>query len=176
MRGTHRRGALYRIFKPEWADPLDTTYSQQFGGRWNAPRSFGALYLNGSIEVAAANARHQHRGRAIGLFDLKPDRRPHLLTVEIPQSLLLDVVRSDEIRVLGLPANYPFNVGCAQCRPIGKRAYTEKRFCGVACRSAAECTESDWLGEEVAWFDRAPALHQSVEALPFVRWYPDLKP
>lgn len=87
-----RGGRYYRVAKPEWVDPLDLSFSKVHGGRWNPPGDFGALYLGGSEEVAAANARRQHRGRAIGLFDLRPERRPVLVTVEVPEGTVLDAV------------------------------------------------------------------------------------
>lgn len=176
MKGTYRSGRHYRVFHPDWTNPLDTSYSKQYGGRWNPSGEFGALYLNATLEVAAANARHQHRGRVIGLFDLKPDRRPHLCTVNIQRSLLLDVVNNDALTDLKLPATYPDGIDHSTCRAIGKRAYAELRLRGIACRSAAECSATHWLGEEVAWFDRSPALTESAPRLTFEKWYPDINP
>jgi len=80
LESIRRSGTYFRVFKPEWNDPLDTTYARRSSdNRWNPPGEFGALYLNKTLEVAAANARRQHAGRVIGLFDLKPARRPWLL-------------------------------------------------------------------------------------------------
>ncbi len=45
-------------------------------GAGSTPGEFGALYLNATVRVAAANARAQHSGRAIKLFDLLPEARP----------------------------------------------------------------------------------------------------
>lgn len=47
---------------------------------------------------------------------------------------------------------------------------------GVASRSAAECTRENWLGEELAWFDRAPRIVQSAVTRQFADWYPDVVP
>jgi len=171
-----RAGKYFRVFKPEWDDPLDTRPSLKYGGRWNAPGTFGVLYLNATLAVAAANARHQHLGRAIGLFDLKSSRRPHLLTVTVPRSPVLDVVSEESLKQLRLPKSYPCGITWARCRPIGKRAYLESRILGIAYRSSAECTASHWLGEELGWFDRAPSLYESSPRQTFERWYPDLKP
>lgn len=175
MKAVLRSGPYYRVFKPDWADPLDMQPGRERGGRWNAPRSFGVLYFNATFEVAAANARAQHAGRAIGLFDLKPERRPHLLTVDVPRGLHLDVVTQAGVASVKLPVNYPFRVGYARCRPIGKEAYGEQRLRGIACRSAAECTVTEWLGEELAWFDRSPSLSE-VKRQAFAAWYPDVQP
>ncbi|MGR4065930.1 MAG: RES family NAD+ phosphorylase [Vulcanimicrobiaceae bacterium] len=172
MKSIRRSGAYYRVFKPGWSDPLDTSYSKRFGARWNAPGSFGALYLNKTLEVAAANARKQHAGRAIGLFDLLPSRRPSLLEVNVPRSTLLDAVTEEGIADLGLPASYPFGVPHARCQPIGKRAYDSGEFRGIAYRSAAESTATYWVGEELAWFDSAPPLQESTSRRAFKDWYP----
>jgi RES domain-containing protein len=175
LKALSRGGHYFRVFKPDWDDPLDTKPNRERGGRWNAPGTFGALYLNATPAVAAANARRQHAGRAIGLFDLRPERRPSLLTVDVPRGLHADVVTIDGIKMLRLPANYPWNVDHERCRPIGKRAYAEARLRGVACRSAAECTATEWLGEELAWFDRSKKL-DAVERRAFTKWYPDPYP
>ncbi|MBV8709252.1 MAG: RES domain-containing protein, partial [Acidobacteriaceae bacterium] len=72
----HRSGFYYRVVAPNWVNPADTSYSKRQGGRWNPPGEFGALYLNADVHVAAANARAQHAGRALKLFDLLPEARP----------------------------------------------------------------------------------------------------
>lgn len=175
MKALSRSGHYYRVFKPGWGNPLDTRPSFTRGGRWNAAGEFGVIYLNKTLDVAAANARKQHLGRAIGLFDLKADRRPHLLTVSVPRSLHLDVVSREGVSALRLPANYPWHVDHDRCQPIGLRAYNEVRLRGIAARSAAECTAKDWIGEELAWFDRSPALRE-IERRSFSKWYPDVYP
>jgi hypothetical protein len=173
MKGLRRSGTYCRVFKPDWADPLDTSPSKLFGGRWNAPGSFGALYLNRDTTVAAANCRAQHAGRAIGLFDLQPDRRPRLLRVDVPDSPCLDVVSPSGIEELRLPAAFPLGVDHNRCRPIGLRAYRDGRFRGIACRSAAECRAMYWVGEELAWFDSSPVLRENGPRQDFASWYPD---
>ena len=175
MQTIARGGTYYRVAKPDWAQPLDTSFSKAAGGRWNPPGSFGALYLSQTVEVAAANARTQHRGRAIGLFDLRPDRRPMLLTVSASAAQVLDVVTPAGIQALRLPSAYPFRVDHARCRPIGRRAY-RSGLPGIACRSAAECTPSSWLGEELAWFDNAPPVTETHPRRVFADWYPDSIP
>lgn len=176
MHAITRGGTYLRVFKPGWGDPLDTRFSFERGGRWNAPGTFGVLYLNATVAVAAANVRAQHPGRAIGLFDLKPDRRPWLLHVHVPRSHVLDVVTLSGIGALRLPLHYPYDVSHERCRIIGKRAYADRDLRGIACRSAAECTVTWSCGEELAWFDRAPALRESGARRPFAQWYPDAIP
>jgi hypothetical protein len=176
VRRTHRAGTYFRVFKPRWDDPLDSAFSKRFGGRWNAPGAFGVLSLNATLAVAAANARLRHRGRAIGLFDLQPRSRPHLLQVHVPRSAVLDVVTDWGVNELRLPANFPWNVSHELCRPIGSRAYESKAFRGIASRSAAECSPHDWLGEELSWFDSAPPLRENGPRRAFAQWYPDAIP
>lgn len=177
MRSIIREGTYYRVYKPDWNDPLDTTCAKRSNdNRWNPPNEFGALYLNRTLNVAAANARAQHAGRAVGLFDLKPERRPHLLQVAVPRARVLDVVTASGIRALHLPKAYPFGVPHARCWPIARRAYADATLNGIACRSAAECTRTTWVGEELAWFDRAPVLKKNGSRRDFASWYPDPMP
>lgn len=177
MLGLERYGRYFRVYKPDWLDPLDTDFAKQSArNRWNLPGEFGALYLSRSLDVAAANARRRHAGRAVGLFDLKPDRRPWLLSVIVPRSQVLDVVTPAGVARLGLPREYPFGVAVERCWPIARRAYADSALSGIACRSAAECTKTTWLGEELAWFDRSPRLRESGPRRRFEDWYPDVKP
>jgi hypothetical protein len=176
MKSVSREGTYYRVYKPDWGDPLDTSFAKERGGRWSPPREFGVLYLNHSVDVAAANARASHAGRAIGLFDLKPDRRPGLLQVCVSRSSVLDVVTAVGISALRLPKTYPFSIARARCWPIARRAYADVKLSGIACRSAAECTKTTWIGEELAWFDRAPHLTENGPRRDFADWYPDPQP
>lgn len=171
-----RSGTYFRVFKPDWNDPLDTSFSKETGGRWNAPGKFGVLSLCASLAVAAANARKQHSARAIRLFDLRPERRPSLLQVNVPNGSVLDVVSEIGVREARLPADYPWNVANERCQPIGFRAYRSGRLRGIASRCAAECAPRQWLGEELSWFDCAPALKESGPRRTFARWYPDVIP
>lgn len=173
MRSLTRSGTYLRVFKPDWTDPLDTAPSRTHGGRWNPPESFGALYLCRDRSVAAANVRAQHVGRAVGLFDLKPERRPHLLQAHVPRSDCLDVVSAEGIAEVRLPRDFPFGVAHERCQSIGLRAYRSRNYRGVACRSAAECRRTAWVGEELAWFDSSPALTENGPRRDFATWYPD---
>jgi RES domain-containing protein len=171
---TSRNGRYFRVCKPDWADSADTTFSKRSGGRWNPPSEFGALYLNANVRVAAAQARHQHAGRAIALFDLRSERRPALATFDVPALTVVDVVAAEAIRTLGLPSTYPVDVAWEPCQQIARTAY-DTGLAGVAARSAAEARLNDVVGEELAYFDSQPAL-QEVERLTFAEWYPDPHP
>jgi len=180
-----RAGTYYRVIGPAWSSALNTGFSKLHGGRWNPRSAFGALYLNATIAVAAANARHQHAGRAIQLFDLRPSARPRLVDVDVTNANVLDAVTDDGLRAIGLAANYPYGVPHNQCQPIGASAYAAG-IDGVACRSAAECTPTTCVGEELALFDTfvdgatvagVPADTVVVTVLgkprAFDQWYPD---
>ena len=176
MRRIRRSGTYYRVFKPEWSDPLDTGPSKLRGGRWNSPGQFGVLYLAQTTAVAASIVRARHVGCAIGLFDVRPDRRPHLLQVAIPDSVHLDVVTPAGVNAVNLPPGYPVGVGQHRCQPIGWRAYKTTTLSGIACRSASECGPDYWVGEELVWFDRSPAVAESGPRRDFAAWYPDPVP
>lgn len=170
---TKRAGSYYRVCKPGWLDASDTAFAKLHGGRWNPAGEFGARYLNATTRVAAAQARHQHAGRAIGLFDLRPERRPELATVEVPALRVLDVVTRAALEQLGLPASYPIDVEWPDCQAIARRAYAEP-LASVAARSAAEARPTSVVGEELAVFDTVRL--RVAERRAFPAWYPDPAP
>jgi hypothetical protein len=176
MRSATRAGTYFRVYKPDWTDPLDSSFSKRIGGRWNAPGAFGVLSLNATVTVAATNARSQHRGRAIKLFDLRPERRPSLLQVSVPKSSVLDAVTERGVRDARLPDHFPWNFSHERGRTVGLRAYRSGRLRGIASRSAAECSRDEWLGEELSWFDTSPRLRENGPRRAFGQWYPDVVP
>lgn len=171
MTEVKRGGRYWRIVEPDWRDPADISYSRAFGGRWNPAGEFGALSLNATLSVAAANARARHAGRALKLFDLLPAARPHAVAFDVPPTRVVDVVSAAEIAAVGLPPSYPFGVGWPPCQAIA-RATRAAGAVGVACRSAAEATATWTAGEELALFEGGtPAV--AAERLAFAQWYPD---
>ena len=90
---TIRRGGSYnRLAEPSWADPLDMSYSRQRGGRWNAPDSFGVLYLNRDLRVARLQVQHKLRGHPYGVEDLDESEQHDLVDVEVAERDWLDCV------------------------------------------------------------------------------------
>ncbi len=169
---TVERGERYfRVVAPDWVDPASTEYSKQRGGRWNPAGEFGALYLNATIEVAAANARAQHAGRAIKLFDLLPQARPEVVVFDVPMIKVLDACTAAGIAALGFAENFPFGVGWPSCQAIAREAHTAK-LAGVASRSNAEATATRFSGEELAVFEEVSAGAPQTR-LTFLEWYPD---
>src|SRR5579863_2125385 len=170
-RVVRRGGPYYRVVAPEWIDPGDTAYSKQRGGRWNPAGEFGALYLNATIQVAAANARGQHSGRAIKLFDLLPDARPELVTFEVPMVDVLDACTPEGIATLGFAENFPYGVTWPACQAIGREAHANA-LAGVAAQSNAEAAETASVGEELALFEEV-IVGPSPARRRFDEWYPD---
>lgn len=170
-RTVRRGGVYYRVVAPEWVDPASTRYSKLHGGQWNPQGEFGALYLNATIKVAAANARAQHAGRAIKLFDLLPEARPQVVTFDVPMTDFVDAYTSEGVQELQLPSNFPFGVPGGPCQAIARDAYANGAA-GVAARSNAEVTSAAFVGEELACFDQL-VVCSPKERLRFDDWYPD---
>ena len=166
-----RGGLYYRVVAPEWTDPANTAYSKQHGGRWNPPGEFGALYLNATVQVAAANARAQHAGRAIKLFDLLPEARPELVTFDVPMTNALDACTPEGLTELGFVNNFPYGVTWPPCQAVAREAYSAG-IAGVASRSNAEVTATTFVGEELALFEHI-IIGPPQNRRRFVEWYPD---
>ena len=105
------------------------------------------------------------------LCDRRPARRPHLQEFSVSSSRFVDAVTKSGIAALGLSPSYWLSHSHARCRAIGARAY-DAREPGVACRSAAEATQTHYLGEELAVFDAARSLAVAGRRREFPEWYP----
>ena len=171
MRHVERSGPHFRVCDPSWTDPLDVTFSARHGGRWNAAGSYGVLYLNATIAVAAANARRNYDGEIATLFDLRARERPDIQFVNVASASFVDIVTPAGIRAVRLPAGFPYGVPHEPCQRIGARAYAAREI-GIATRSNADATATSFVGEELAVFDTAMTLVARGERLPFAQWYP----
>jgi RES domain-containing protein len=172
-----RGGEYHRVADPSWSEPLDGSYSMQFGGRWNAPGSFPVTYLSADLGTAKANARrlltHRLSGQPFRAEDLDPTELPVLVSVEVPDDRYLDVVSDAGCARSGLPATYPDDgsghvVSWSRCQEVGRRA-REAALPGVACRSAAPRAPLD--GEELALFGRPALVLEPRAVRPFGQWY-----
>lgn len=172
MHRVERGGVYLRVCDATWKNCGDTKPSKLFGGRWNAPGSFGVLYLCADVTVAAANARwiYERDGR-FTLFDRAPQRRPHVQEFSVRAARFVNAVTAAGVAALQLPASYPVTGRYAQCHAIGARAYAMHES-GIACRSAAEATRERNVGEELAIFDSALSLATPGLRRPFQDWYP----
>ena len=121
--------------------------------------------------MAAANARAQHSGRAIKLFDLLPEARPELVTFEVPMVEVLDACTPEGIAALGLAETFPCGVSWPSCQPIGRQVHAND-LAGIAARSNAEATQTAWVGEELALFGEV-AVGPLRARRRFNEWYPD---
>lgn len=174
MKHVTRGGLYYRVVDPSWRDPFDTSYSKRNGGRWNEPNNFGVLYLNASIDVAAARARRNFEGEIATLYDLAPQQRPDLAVVKLTVARFVDAITNDGLRSLQLPVAYPKRVGHRRCQAIGLRAYA-RRENGIAYRSDVTWPETG-EGEELALFDTSKRRARGRERLHFSKWYPTEMP
>ena len=167
------RGGVYvRVADPDWEDPLNGEYAKARGGRWNAPRAFPVVYLNGDVRVARANVLQRFEGLPYGPEDLEPSAGPVLVSTAVPEDEFVDVVSDAGCIAVGLPPTYPVGeedapVPHKACRPVGQGAW-DGGVPGIACRSAAPAAPQG--GEELAWFDRGEAL-MPLEVRRFLDWF-----
>jgi hypothetical protein len=173
-RTIRRDGSYNRLAEPSWADPLDTSYSRQRGGRWNAPGSFGVLYLNRNLRVARLQVQHKLRGHPYGVEDLDEAEQHDLISLEVAERDWLDCVTIPGLEAVGLPATYPRHangrpVRHADSQPIGGAAFDDGRP-GIACRSAV--TGALPTDEELAVFDRDADNGVGMTGRqPFAEWF-----
>jgi RES domain len=169
-----RRGSYNRLADPSWTDPLDTSYSRQRGGRWNAPGSFGVLYLNRDLRLSRLQVQHKLRGQPYGVEDLDESEQHDLVSVEVAERDWLDCVTVRGLEAVGLPASYPRHrngrpVRHATCQPIGQSASDDGRP-GIACRSAA--TGASETDEELGVSDRNVASSvRMTDRQQFADWF-----
>lgn len=166
--------AWLRIADQAWQDPLDPTFAQQAGGRWNPPGSWPTLYLNEDLVTARLNLRAFIEDWPYEPEDLRSDTGPHLATAMLPRRQeVADVHTPEGVADVGLPPTYPVDeagrlVGHEACRPIGEDV-KHAGLRGVRCRSAQA---PDGAGRELAWF---PATVRSraalVDRVAFDYWY-----
>ncbi len=142
----------FRVADENWDDPLDPSFAQRHGGRWNPPDSFPTLYLNEDIDTARAQVGHMLAGWPADPEDL--DAPFVLVTVALPRNqTVADAVTDEGLERLGLPITYPIDAAGSEvrhsaCRPIGA-AVKLSGLRGVHARSAAT---ADGSGRELAWF------------------------
>src|SRR5690606_20610998 len=96
-----------RVADPAWQRPLDPSYAEAQGGRWNPPRSFPTLYLNADVLTARLQIERLCEGTAVTPDDLTDDAYV-LVAATLPSSeLAADAVSDAGLRALGLPDTYP---------------------------------------------------------------------
>jgi hypothetical protein len=163
-----------RICQAGWHDPLDDTYAQRAGGRWNPPGSWRTLYLNEDLVTARMNLRRFIAAWPYEPEDLRPDAAPHLAVATLPRGQrVADAHSPAGVAAAGLPATYPLTrdgrlVTHARCQAVGRQVRSAG-LRGVRCRAAPT---PQGAGRELAWF---PATARSrarlVARLTFDDWY-----
>ena len=163
-----------RICDQHWAEPLDDTFAQEGGGRWNPPHSWRTLYLKEDLVTARLNVELFIAGWPYEPEDLRSDTGPQLAVARLPRGQnVADVHTPEGVAAVGLPASYPLDddgdlVSHPRCQTIGEQAHASG-LRGVRCRSAQA---PHGAGRELAWF---PATARSrarlVEKLAYDEWY-----
>jgi hypothetical protein len=149
-----------RVADPDWADPLNPSYAERVGGRWNPPSSFRTLYLSADLETAQLQLDKMLRDSPARVEDLDGDAYV-LVAATLPRNqTCADALGDPGLEALGLPPTYPVDarghdVTHATCQSIGQ-AIRDRGLRGVACRSA--CT-ADGRGTELAWFPATSRSH-----------------
>jgi hypothetical protein len=162
-----------RVANETWADPLDPTYAQIHGGRWNPPNSYATLYLNEDTDTARAQIRLMLDGSPVRPEDL--DRGYVLVATTLPsRQEVADGVTGVGLGTLGLPDTFPLTssgnaIAHGVCQPIGSDV-KGLGLRGVHARSAAT---RDGSGRELAWFPaRRSSRATPVGApIPFNEWW-----
>jgi hypothetical protein len=137
----------------DWLDPLDASFAEHSGGRWNPPGSFRTLYLNADVATARLQVAAMLDGQPVRVEDLD-DAAYVLVAATLPRGqTCAEAVTDGGLRALGLPASYPLDEGGkplprASCRSIGAKL-RGGGLRGVLCRSAST---ADGRGRELAWF------------------------
>ena len=164
----------WRIANPCWTNPLDPSYAQQDGGRWNPRNSFPVLYLNEDVETARSNLRLFIEPWPYEPEDLRDDTGPNLVGCSLPPNQsVCDAHSAAGLRAIGLPATYPLDangvpVPRESCQPIGARIKAASLH-GVRARSAQVPSGA---GRELAWFPaNAHSVARRTQTLMLSAWY-----
>jgi hypothetical protein len=163
-----------RIADPSWVDPLDPSYAQARGGRWNPPASFPTLYFNEDLVTARLNLAAFAAGWAYQPEDLRNEHAPVLVGATIPANQrVADVHSRRGVEAAGLPPTYPVDqegrlIPHDLCQPIGARAHSLS-LRGVRARSARTPLGA---GRELAWFPAsARSRARTIRVLKFEEWF-----
>jgi RES domain len=140
-----------------------------YGGRWNAPGAFGALYLNADVDAARANARRFLQvifGPNVLPEDIAEQSLPDVADFGVSETEFADALSRKGRRALRLAPHYAPGQGYPRCRAAGARVYCAGEA-GIATTSAVDDDR-----EELTIFDRAvPTLVRPGRRQRFVSWY-----
>ncbi len=164
-----------RICDASWDDPLDDTFAQERGGRWNPPGSWRTLYLNEDLVTARLNLDRFIADWPYEPEDLDVTHRtaPGRGTPATQRRRSRTSTRRPASRRPACPPSYPLDGGGAvvehePCQQVGQEVH-DAGLRGVRCRSAQA---PHGAGRELAWF---PATGRSrarlVARLTFDEWF-----
>lgn len=160
-----------RVADPVWENPLDPSFAERTGGRWNPPNSYPTLYLNEDLDTARAQVVALFAGSPVAPEDL--DEGFDLVVAGLPRDqIAADCVSDQGLEAVGLPVTYPRYgngrpVGHDVCQAVGA-AVEGVGLRGVRARSAVTGSE----GREFAWFPaRASSKARMIERVPFEEWW-----
>ena len=164
----------FRICEASWDDPLDPSFAQTRGGRWNPPGSWPTLYLNEDVVTARLNLARFIADWPYEPEDLADGTGPQLAIAHLPRRQRVADLHSPEgVAAVGLPDSYPLAVADElvdhnTCQQVGEQVQTAG-LRGIRCRSAQA---PHGAGREVAWF---PATARSQAHLiarhPYTEWF-----
>ncbi len=164
----------WRVADGAWRDPLDPSFAQHHGGRWNPPDSFPTLYLNEDRVTARLNLRSFISGWPYEPEDLREDTGPILVGARLPRrQTVCDAHSRRGVVAASLPESYPFDkrgnrIAHATCQSVGVRA-KEAGLRGVRARAAQS---RDGAGRDLAWFPASSrSVAQCTETLTFEDWF-----
>jgi hypothetical protein len=163
----------WRVADVAWDDPLDPSWADRVGGRWNAPGDGPTLYLNRDVATARAQIARLLDGSPIDPEDLRDDAPFVLVPVGLPtRQRVADATTDTGLVALGLPRTYPLTsrghgVRWAPCRRAAHAA-RDAGLRGILARSAAT---TDGHGRELAWFPaRGATARLDGDVVPFAEW------
>lgn len=161
-----------RVVQPDWSDPLDMSFAQRFGGRWNPPGSWPTLYLSRDLPTACAQVERLLEGTPVDPEDLSDDAF-ELVEVELPPAIAADIVSEAGVRSAGLPDMYPLDVTGSTvdhkaCWPVAHVAY-DAGLDGVESRSACDSPRYA-VTTEVAWWQRHEPPVLRGQRRPYAEW------
>lgn len=161
-----------RVADASWAEPLDTSYAREHGGRWNPPSWGDTLYLSADLATARAQVVARADLSGFDVDDLTDDAPYLLVTAVLPAGQrATDAQSAVGLAAIGLPTTYPDDgtgklVPWERCQPIGP-ATVAAGLTGVLARSAL-AAEPD--GRELAWYPRPGQLATAVSTTLFAHW------
>jgi RES domain-containing protein len=169
------QGTLFRCVLPSYDQPLDSSYAQQTGGRWNPPGSFAVLYTFTSPQTAQTWLDTRWSALGFTWDEIEPAKLPDLVVMDAEVEGLADVATDEGLQAFGLPAVYPVGFetsgSYSMTQAIGVQIH-DRQGPGLVTRSA---TAQSWTGPmlnwcEVAIFTEYARLPTAVDRLSYNKW------